>query len=411
MRLLLAIVAAALLCAPGALRVLAAQPPAAATVAARLETAVSSDTARAGDRVEAVALGLTGEAALVPPGCRLRGRVALAASRQHEPDRRAELALAFDRVADRTGREYPLALTVAGVDNAREEVTADGRILGLPPVRVRPTTAQTLLMLAAYAHPFVLAAVEGARLGLRETRPAAVAYGAGVILFLRASATARLPETLACAGPSAAAATPGPALAAWAAAEPRRAQAGSGEQAADWINLALIGNRAALDHAFAAAGWDTADRASARADVRTFLAVAEDHGYDHGPVSLLTLDGAAPAVVFQRQTNTFAKRHHVRVWPAAAASPDGTAWLGAATHDIGLEFSHTTKHYTHRIDGHLDDERHSLLVDLVMAGVVARYGFVPRPDVPAQSVNATGDAMATDGRLAVIWLRPAPDGR
>jgi len=40
----------------------------------------------------------------------------------------------------------------------------------MAPVRVRPTEKQSLLMLAAYAHPMALAAIEGARLALRETR-------------------------------------------------------------------------------------------------------------------------------------------------------------------------------------------------------------------------------------------------
>jgi hypothetical protein len=113
--------------------------------------------------------------------------------------------------------------------------------------------------------------------------------------------------------------------------------------------------------------------------------------------------------VFQKQTNTFAKRHHVRLWPARGASPEGEAWIGAATHDIGLEFSHTTKNYTHRIDGNVDDERRSLLTDLVTTGSALRFGFVARPDVPQNALNATGDAVTTDGRLAIVWLRtPSP---
>jgi hypothetical protein len=202
---------------------------------------------------------------------------------------------------------------------------------------------------------------------------------------------------------------PSPATKGWAARQPLRTQAGNPPREADWVNVSLVGGRTAIERAFTNAGWTTAERTSVRADVRVFLAVAEHEGYQRGPVSLLTLDGASPALVFQKQTNTFAKRHHVRLWPARGASPEGEAWIGAATHDIGLEFSHTTKNYTHRIDGNVDDERRSLLTDLVTTGSALRFGFVARPDVPQNSLNATGDAVTTDGRLAIVWLRtPSP---
>ena len=132
-----------------------------------------------------------------------------------------------------------------------------------------------------------------------------------------------------------------------------------------------------------------------RRDARTFFAVAEHHGYSTGPVSRLTLDGVPPAYVFQRQTNTFSKRHHVRVWPTRWQVAGLAVWLGAATHDIAIEFSRASHSFTHRIDGDVDGERAKVVADLVDAGAVAGFGLMARPSVAGSAVNAA--------RIARSW--------
>lgn len=46
----------------------------------------------------------------------------------------------------------------------------------------------------------------------------------------------------------------------------------------------------------------------------SFFAVADHHGYKTTPVSTLLISGREPGLVFQKQLNTFAKRHHIRIW-------------------------------------------------------------------------------------------------
>jgi hypothetical protein len=43
---------------------------------------------------------------------------------------------------------------------------------------------------------------------------------------------------------------------------------------------------------------------------------------------------------------------------------------------------------------------------LRFAGSVAGYALESRPGVPTQLTNATGDVMTTDGKVAVVVLRP-----
>ena len=378
------------------------------SVTARLVTPVSTTTSRVGDAVRAVVVGLPGGHSPIPLGCMVTGRVTGAGHRERGRDGRAVLRLRFDGVLDAAGAAHPAGMQITAVDNARESIDDDGAIVGLAPVRARPRTIETILMLASHAHPMVLAAAEALRLGVKVAVRQEIAFQPGVDLTMAVPPDANL-GTLICAGPATTDAPPDAVVAAWALTLPLRTQAGTPPRDADWINLAALGSRDDIAAAFAQAGWTTADNLSVRADVRTFFAVVEREGYLTGPFSRLSLDGAGPAMVFQKQTNTFAKRHHVRFWPAPGVAPGAQeAWVAAATHDIGLEFSHETRHYTHRIDGAIDDERRALVTDLVATGALASYGFVARPAVPRQSTNATGDHVTTDGQLAVMAFGHAP---
>lgn len=128
-------------------------------------------------------------------------------------------------------------------------------------------------------------------------------------------------------------------------------------------------------------------------------------GYRTGPVSLLTLDGVAPALVFQKQNNTFAKRHHIRIWRTARSIEGQAVWVAAATHDTGIEFAEAQKRFTHRSEGDIDLERATVLADLTLAGAVPEFAMIERATVARACVNAAGDAVATDGRLALLFLR------
>ena len=386
--------AGVLVCAPC---VRAAAPAAGAWV--RLRTPLSS-ASPVGTRV--VARGLTALGAPSLAGCDVEG--AIAESGTH--DGRRVLRVAFTRVTAPAGGALTVALNLDAVDNAREAVGADGRILGLERLRRRPSAIEDVLLLVAHAHPLLAVSEEGARILLRAGEHPAIAFAAGTDLHLHADAGTPWPPPICVPPPSP------PALAlddavpdAW----PRRTAAGEGRRPADWIKRALAGSADDVRAAFARAGWTSADRSSLRADARTFVAVAERHGYATGPVSLLTLEGAPPALVFQRTTNTFAARHHVRVWGSTLRIGGRPLWFAAATHDIAIEFSRTTHRLTHRIDGLVDDERDRLAADLVDAGVVAALASIDRPFVDRTSTNAAGDPVTTDGRLIVVRLAATPD--
>jgi hypothetical protein len=306
----------------------------------------------------------------------------------------------FDRVTIGR-RDYPIQARVAAVDNGREAIEKDGTIDALDPIRRRPGKIELLLLAAAHAHPMTLAFLEGSKFTLRELDKPSVHYAAGTDMTLRFDT---VPVTPTSAPGVAIPSVPSKDLARVLSALPLRTETYSSRSPSDWTNICLIGSREAVQKAFEAAGWASAAALSLRADFKVFAAVAEQHAYTHAPVSKLAVNGRLPDLVYQKQTNTFAKRHHIRIWMTDQTWEGKPVWIAAATHDIGIDFSPVSKTFTHRIDGDVDLERHKVALDLLFAEPKARLYAQDRPAVPKQSSNATGDNTHTDGRLYAIAL-------
>jgi hypothetical protein len=167
-------------------------------------------------------------------------------------------------------------------------------------------------------------------------------------------------------------------------------------------NLMFIGSQEQLEQAFAAAGWTAATTNNSISKFETFKAIAESRGYKEAPVSVLLLEDKPPDMVFQKQNNTFAQRHHLRIWRRPGTFHGQPVWVCAATHDIGIDFSPEDHTFIHKIDPQIDRERTKVTDDLLLTGQVKADALVDRPTVPKESANATGDKLITDGKMAVI---------
>lgn len=330
---------------------------------------------------------------LIPMGSHVTGTVVQATRKKH-----SALRLAFHQVTI-GGQTFPLAAHVQSVDNARERVEPDGTILGLDELRKRPGKVEMILLAAAYVHPALLVSFETTKYIVREVKRPEVHYAAGTDLALQVD---RLPaRPLSPLAPESSTSEP---LRQVLDGLPWRTETKHGKPS-DWVNLALVGSNDELLRAFEAAGWTSSARLSLRSDAKTFLAVATHHAYQAGPMSLLLLAGRQPDLVFQKQTNTFAKRHHIRCWQTERTWQGKPVWVASATHDIGIEFSHSAKTFTHRIDEDIDAERAKVISDLRFADRVDAMSSFTRPAIPEISINGTGDPIRTDGRLAVVELR------
>ncbi|HEX5831926.1 MAG TPA: LssY C-terminal domain-containing protein [Gemmatimonadaceae bacterium] len=376
--------------------------PAGTALHVRLLDMVGSDPTMRGRPVRALVIApAPGDTTvIVAPGAVVRGTIVDAGAESDGP-RRQLIALRFTEVVLPDGRTAPISAQVSGVDNARETVDAAGRVLGLPmPGRLESMVDWALLALGT-VHPVAAAALFIADHGEEHEQHRPIVFPPGVELTLRTTADARVPVSpwrppLAVDSPA--------RLDALIHDLPPRAFARGGRIAGDLVNLVLIGEPADIHAAFLAAGWDTPERLSVRTCFDTFVAMVEARDYAHQPVSQLLLDGRPPDLVFQKLTDTFAKRHHVRIWRSDVAWAGHPVFAAAATHDVGIELSTEEHTCTHRTDPAIDLERDKIVDDLVTANAVAALSLVPRTPIAGTTVTGGQATVLTDWRVAVIAL-------
>lgn len=200
---------------------------------------------------------------------------------------------------------------------------------------------------------------------------------------------------------------PDPALSVIVQSLPFRTQSAKRNRDIDVTNILIVGSRPQVESAFADAGWTRARSIGLRDRLQGLLALLVRHGYKRAAVSRHELEGRPPDLVFQKQHNTLAKRHHVRIWQYDEARAGEGVWVGAGTHDVAIVFDRKDRAFTHRIDPEIDGEREKIVNDLQFTGRVATVSLVDRPDAPRLDGNAPGDLIETDGRVAVLVLRPA----
>lgn len=383
----------------------AVELPAGTDVQIRLKSKVGSTVSKANDPLAAVVIApvMAGDVYAIPAGAPVHGVVAQAQA--SKGDQRAVLLLQFKTV-EVADAPVKIDARVVGVDNAREKVDDKGQINGIlvsetPAGRVDSEVDRISDSLGSFGD-----LLSRATKAITQRVDPEIAYDAGVEMTLRLTA----PLVLKTPG------GPGPlgklkpvadpeALAALAAAEPFQTTAEKPPKNSDLTNLMLVGEKPQVEQAFSDADWHAASSLNPLAKFQTVQALAEAKGYDEAPVSVLLLDGKPPDVVFEKLNNTFARRHHLRVWLRPDRYQGRPVWVVAATHDMGISFSKTDRTFIHRIDSSIDREREKVVNDLVFSGHVASMLLVDRPTVPRNAQNATGDNLLTDGKIAVLVLQ------
>ncbi|TIN21271.1 MAG: hypothetical protein E5Y31_21685 [Mesorhizobium sp.] len=178
----------------------------------------------------------------------------------------------------------------------------------------------------------------------------------------------------------------------------------------DPINVGLVGTQKEVVHAFAVAGWDTADAVSLRTAIEIGESVLFDHPYPDAPVSRLLFDGRAQDLAFEKPVGLSAdRRHHVRFWQTNAAGDDGRPlWLGSASFDHGVGLSHDTGAVTHHIGPDIDAERDFLMRDLATAGTLISTSDIAGIGATTTGRNGGGDPYFTNGEAIVGVLKQLP---
>lgn len=188
---------------------------------------------------------------------------------------------------------------------------------------------------------------------------------------------------------------------------PRRVQAADGTPG-DMVNLVMLGSRAQVEEATAAAGWKQVDRTVTEAAIRAAISVWQKKVYTEMPMSELYLFDRPQDYGFARAQpiKVVAERHHFRLWETDWKADDGeTIWVGAGTFDAGFEEDKRTGSITHRIDPDVDKERDFIGETLNAAGRVTDRAYLMPLDPVRQATTAHGGPYHSDGRVLVILLK------
>ncbi|MEZ6097818.1 MAG: LssY C-terminal domain-containing protein [Pirellulaceae bacterium] len=143
---------------------------------------------------------------------------------------------------------------------------------------------------------------------------------------------------------------------------PRITQTSDGHPG-DPLNVGLIGTETEVREVVQSAGWHFADRLSMKDDLKIGTDTILKRSYDDAPVSNLFLFGRKEDLAFEQPVGGSPRhRHHVRFWRTGKSDSAGRPiWIGAASYDRGVGFSHTTGQITHHIESNVDAERDHLI--------------------------------------------------
>jgi len=170
-----------------------------------------------------------------------------------------------------------------------------------------------------------------------------------------------------------------------------------------------VGSEAAMQKAFAAAGWVKVDADVQGAVLRGVLESLSKEAYVTMPMSPLYLFGRVQDYgwAHAEPIKVVASRNHLRLWKAPFEVGGETVWIGAATHDIGFEKDNRNNGVTHKIDPAIDLERTYVEKTLTSTGLVAEVTYFLPPDPMKEAITATGGSFHSDGRVLALKLSDA----
>ncbi len=176
----------------------------------------------------------------------------------------------------------------------------------------------------------------------------------------------------------------------------------------DPLNLVVVESKADPIVPFIARDWHLTRKLDVASMVETARAFVFRNEYLTSPVSPLYVFGRREDVALQKARSTINERIHARLWLTPYTFETRRVWIGQVSRDIGVRLTAQTWNLTtHKIGPDVDFDRGYLLQDLLMSGLVERYGFVDgvgATHASAPRMNLTGDPYYTDGLRVVLFL-------
>jgi hypothetical protein len=373
----------------------------------RLLQPVASYSGKAGEKVQAMVIEspVCNGAESIAAGTLLKGKIEavrrVGMGLLHET---AALEVDFDDLVTKDGREIEMSSRVEEIDNARETVK-NGVIRGVNATDTPQGRITSRLKHLPTWNPYSDLTLLAYRAAFPVFPEPEIYLPRGTDMKLKFTTELRVPDEL-----HGAAQANSPDEIERATMEiiapslPERTTTRYG-QAADFVNVAFLGTPEQMDRAFNAAGWKHGDPTTPRSVMREMHAFLAFKSYPEAPISRQLVGGKPVTATWEKSLDSYEKREHLRVWARNDVIGGQTAWLGAMTRETGATLSVRQHKFIHHIEANVDEGRDMLLRDLHLTGCVAAVYYLDRPQMERVAMNATGDAMRTDGSLAVVQLK------
>ncbi len=384
------------------------QLPAGQSLRIRLAAPISTYTAKPGDPIHAILTQdlLCQNEVVLPMGTPIDGVVhrtrKVGWGIQHET---AALTLDFNSAHAASGEALPITTRVDEVENARESVHK-GVIQGIRSTNTFQGNINSRLIHLPTWNPYsdpVLIAFKAAFPIFPEPE---IYYPAGTDIHLKTTAELSLPPSFAAAERQ--------------SMQPTAAESEKLEQLveqlpvrvmtkknveADVVNVVFLGSAEQVTAAFRVAGWQNADSVSRRTVMKNLYALLNNSGYPQEPMTTFFLAGRPQDMNWQKSLNSYDRRDHLRIWQWDEELGDDSIWISSSTHDTHAALGIKHLGFVHHISPNIDDERSTVIRDLSFAGCVRYVTYVSRPLMSTTARNSVGDAMHTDGSIAVVSLQ------
>lgn len=180
----------------------------------------------------------------------------------------------------------------------------------------------------------------------------------------------------------------------------------------DMLNLVFLASERDLQRAFANAGWLTVEKSIPQ--IIWHLLRQRMH-YTKLPMDKLYVFGRVQDYSYSLPdpVSIVAQRHHLRIWKTDRELNGVPLWVGAATHDVAIEFVKHKFRLFHRIDPNVDEEREFIAKALAVTKQLARVQYMHCPVPVFRAQTATGQEYYSDSRMLFLELNqgavPSPE--
>ncbi len=183
---------------------------------------------------------------------------------------------------------------------------------------------------------------------------------------------------------------------------PTRVLTGEGREG-DMLNLIFMAREDDLQVAFARAGWLKADKSIPQIVWRLMW---QRMHYTKLPMDHLYVFGRTQdySFVMPDPKSIVARRHHLRIWKTDREVDGIPLWVGAATHDVSIEFVKHKFGIFHKIDPNVDAERDFIAGNLAETWQPARAEYMHCAKSVFSAQTATGQGYYSDGRMLFLEL-------